>query len=347
VRVAMLLPWWLRSDDNRPSGEVEDDIREELAFHVAEITSELERHGLSTAEARRVAAERFGDIDTYVQKCHRVKTGDRIVIQRILLGSSIVLAVLVGLLTWRILVLASDQKDVVQLLDRTRQELQTLRVQQQAQSARPSTATTLVSDVSGSIRDHAGSPIVGAHVLAVYKTWPGGRYSQESCVARTDDEGTFVLPTGLAVSGTHALQIAFVAEGYAFESMYTMNPGVEKGHVEPMNIVVKEAIPLKARVIGSNGLAEEEAVVFPSARVTAEGRELNVYFQGSEPIHRLADANGYVSLPYFMTGDKATVAVQRSGGEWEQIQFDVREDGEPIRLELPSPNRRQHNPFEF
>ena len=331
---ATLLPWWSRPGDGKPLGDIEDEIREELEFHLSEIADELKRQGMSHDEANRASMERFGDLDAYVKKCQRIKTGDRVVLQRILLATSVMLALLVGLLTWRVFSLTSTQQDVVARLDQALNELQSLREQNQSPSTRPA---SILSNVSGDVHDRDGNPIVGARVLGIYKTWPGGHYQQQATHAHTDSAGAFVLPDQLNTIDNHALQIAFVAKDYAIESIYVMDPGFENGRVEPFNIVLDNAAPVRVRLVDKSGHGVAFATVFPSARRAASGDDYNVYFQGSEAIHVKTNEHGYVSLPYFAVGDRATIAVKRPNEEWEELEFDVVDDELPYELRLTNP----------
>jgi hypothetical protein len=73
---------YTRLPDPRPLGEIDDEIREELEFHLEMRTLEGIRAGLPPEQARHEAHERFGDVARIHQTCRRILVGDRIMLQR-------------------------------------------------------------------------------------------------------------------------------------------------------------------------------------------------------------------------------------------------------------------------
>jgi hypothetical protein len=74
--------FWPRID-RRSAREIEDDIRDELRFHVDEATDALVASGLALEVARERAVQSFGNIERVRGACRRVQLGDRIMLQRI------------------------------------------------------------------------------------------------------------------------------------------------------------------------------------------------------------------------------------------------------------------------
>jgi hypothetical protein len=74
---------FLRVPDMRPRAEIEADIREELAAHVALRARDNEAAGMPPEEALRDAELRFGDAERVVAACRDVQMKERIVLQRI------------------------------------------------------------------------------------------------------------------------------------------------------------------------------------------------------------------------------------------------------------------------
>jgi uncharacterized GH25 family protein len=331
MRVAALIPWWFRSGDPRPSDEIEEDVRAELEFHLYELADELQQQGHQESEARRLAAERFGNVDAYVRECQRIKKGDQIVLQRILVATSLALVVFVGLLAWRTFALSADQQYLIAQLQQTQAELANLREpQRESVSLPPTTAVT------GRVLTKEGEPIANAHLLATYKTWPGGRYQQESLQATSSDSGEFTLPMELPTSDQHALQLSVVADGYAFESLYEMNPSDGLKQLPPFNFRLAKATPLRVQLLDSDGNGVANAEVFLQQRTTAEGAEHGLYFQGSEAVHQRTDADGLVTLATSVAGDHVIVLARAPGEDWQEFDAKVREDMEPLVLTLTS-----------
>lgn len=69
--------------DRRPVHQIEDEIREELAFHIEQSTEVLIASGLPPPQARERALEDFGDVERIRGACRRVQLGDRIMLLRI------------------------------------------------------------------------------------------------------------------------------------------------------------------------------------------------------------------------------------------------------------------------
>lgn len=77
--------------DSRPIGQIEQEIFDELDFHIAMRTEENMSQGMSAEAARSAALARFGDFAAVRQRCRRALMGERIMWQRIQLGLSVVL----------------------------------------------------------------------------------------------------------------------------------------------------------------------------------------------------------------------------------------------------------------
>lgn len=79
--------------------EIDAEIEEEFLFHLAELTADLERSGLSLADAEAEARRRFGDVAQYRERCRREAPEDRT--QRFLrLGIGITLTAFLAVTWW-------------------------------------------------------------------------------------------------------------------------------------------------------------------------------------------------------------------------------------------------------
>ncbi len=100
------LPYWLFPGDDRPTEEIDDEIAEELQLHLDLLAEEQERRGMPPEEAKRKAAERFGDFNDLLRRCRREKQGDIPMLRRIqavLIGLLCLAVTLVAWNQWRIL----------------------------------------------------------------------------------------------------------------------------------------------------------------------------------------------------------------------------------------------------
>lgn len=82
---------FLRAPDPRSKRDVLADIEEELAFHLEQRTHENVASGMDGVAARADAERRFGDLEGVRRACRRVQLGDRIMLQRIYLTTSVLL----------------------------------------------------------------------------------------------------------------------------------------------------------------------------------------------------------------------------------------------------------------
>lgn len=89
-------PWkWL--GDERSSNDIEDEIAEELRFHLDQMSKANQQSGLPTEEAKRLAQQNFGDFKSILAKCKQIQTWERIMLQRIQVGLISLLILLLGL----------------------------------------------------------------------------------------------------------------------------------------------------------------------------------------------------------------------------------------------------------
>ena len=77
--------------DSRPTPQIEQEIVDELDFHIAMRTEENMSRGMLPDAAQSAALAQFGDFAAVHQKCRRALLGARIMWQRIQMGLSIVL----------------------------------------------------------------------------------------------------------------------------------------------------------------------------------------------------------------------------------------------------------------
>lgn len=91
----------LPSISSRPTSEIEQEIVDELDFHIAMRTEEHMSQGMSPDAARAAALEQFGDFAAVQQKCRRALLGARIMWQRMQMLVSAVLLAAVAILAFQ------------------------------------------------------------------------------------------------------------------------------------------------------------------------------------------------------------------------------------------------------
>jgi hypothetical protein len=88
--------------DSRPISQVDQEIFDELDFHIAMRTEENMNLGMTAEAARSAALAQFGDFAAVQQRCRRALLGERIMWQRIQMGLSIVLLAAVAVLAMQL-----------------------------------------------------------------------------------------------------------------------------------------------------------------------------------------------------------------------------------------------------
>lgn len=92
----------LRTADPRSIREIDEEIQAELNFHLEMRTHENIRLGMSQAEARAAAAERFGDFERIRKTCRTTLVGERIMLQRLQTGLIVILLLAVVAIGYQI-----------------------------------------------------------------------------------------------------------------------------------------------------------------------------------------------------------------------------------------------------
>ena len=77
-----------RPPDSRPTRVVEQEILDELEFHLEMRTLDNVRAGMPADEARQDAVRRFGDFQRIRKTCRQTLLGERIMLQRLPKGTS-------------------------------------------------------------------------------------------------------------------------------------------------------------------------------------------------------------------------------------------------------------------
>ena len=92
-----ILPGWLRSANEPLTASGEDEIDEELMFHLRSLVEDNLAKGMSFDDAWRNAQERFGSLRRYARACRRASPARRLIFQVIpALGFLIVVGLFVG-----------------------------------------------------------------------------------------------------------------------------------------------------------------------------------------------------------------------------------------------------------
>ncbi len=321
-----------RPDSQSPDVEqsVEQDIDDELLFHLRSLVDDDLARGMSFDSAWQNALRRFGSLRSYSDACRGIASRGRGLVQSFSAVGLVVLGLMVAWLLFEVRSLREDQVAVRQIPAR-----QTAPGGQQAsieRSVQLPTEQTVArrNDISGEVLDCQNRPLGDATVLVILKTWPGGHYRQDAFATRSDGHGQFRLPKLVPTEGQYAVQVAVLKSGYALTSNYHLELEGSHPTVAPVTLHCEEASTITVVVHDAEGRPVPNAVVVPFSRQSPGGDTHGVYFQASGPIRTVADAEGRVGLACFSTGDQAEIYVRVPGGDWEQHAISVSKPGEVV-----------------
>ena len=279
---------------NRSKAAIDREIDAEIDFHIECRTEDLIQSGLAPEAAALEAEKEFGSRDRIRRECQTVDYGNQ---TRWLMGLSAMCVLLIAAIGWlgHLLREANFQN----------QQMQTLL------SAKPPMASEeaegTLNPLDGVITDKDGKPVSGAKVLLIFKSWPDGRYQQESLEQTSDDEGKFQFPELYSTSMQTAFLVTVLADGQTMKSEYLVNK--KKQPVKPFLFQLEPAIE-KSLIITRNGKPIAESVVFPASRKPKGTRdEFLIYHQSGETAGDSTDEAGRIKLNLFQVGDKVDLTV--------------------------------------
>lgn len=289
--------------------QIEDDIKEEIAFHISERARDYQALGMDQEAAHQAALARFGDASKVTVQCHTTSISKLVALHRIHLGATLALGALVAVLTFQLFARHSE----------TAQALP---------SIPPSVASMLdndwTGDVSGRVEGEHGQPIRGANVLIVVKTWPDQSYFQRAYGAITDGDGRFVLENIRPATDYFEVQAAVVTANREVQSVYYTPTD---GQPAELNFKLRRTDSFTLQITGDRGLPMAGVEVIPHQRVDHSGQLHLVYFDSAQSIIHKSDQEGHVQLPYFQPGDSVTVLLRLEDEQWESYELQVPETG--------------------
>lgn len=291
--------WWRQW---LPGEAVEAETEEELLFHLGGLVEDNLQRQLPFDQAWQQALNRFGSLRSYAGECGRVRTSRRLMLRRIAYVGLIAIGVLMAWLSMTVYGVWSK-------------------------------GTSWRFPIAGRIVDQRQQPVAGANVLVVLKTWPGGRYRQESFAAVTDVEGTFRLPRLVPSEDRCAVQVAAIKDGYGFASRYLTTDEIDRGSFGAIALNLSSVSPAALYLQDAKGQPIVNAEVAPASRRTIDGQTHMVYFQGSESIRVTSDAQGRIPIRCFQAGDEAELFVRLPDREWRQQQVRIEPEQTVVRLE--------------
>ncbi|MFK8112814.1 MAG: protein kinase [Rubripirellula sp.] len=191
--------------------------------------------------------------------------------------------------------------------------------------------------VRGRVVDQDGKPIAGARVLAVQKTWPGGRYRQGYKETKTDEQGTFRFGKFAVFGSKYAFLLTALPDGHSMTSVYRL---VKDGSVQdPVELKVESSRPITVTIKDPNGKPLPDIKVLPHQRTTGTGNVHMTYTLQVVRSGEKTDQNGQLKLSAFQSGDKCKLTLD-AGGKVSGHEFQINDDPNvSITMEAPVPEK--------
>jgi hypothetical protein len=299
----------------RSIAAINNDINDELEFHLHCRVDELVAEGMTRELATQQARADFGSPETIRKQCQQISYGARTWLTILNILGLTFLSLAVCWLSWQ-LITVKGQNAVM--------------AKQLVSSSSPSglmiapgdPAQDKLHDLTGTISGPDG-PVADAKVLLIFKSWPGGNYHQEAKSTTTDEKGKFRFEELYAVNMQTAYLVSVVKDGLTLESKYWVNDKRRK--VKSVKIRLKKAIEKTLTIRDGSGelLANSEVFVQSRNFDPNGGSGDMIYPQSRSEIMKTTDANGKVSIGNFVTKDKAIVSYVTSDGRLVDIGFTV------------------------
>ncbi len=307
--------WFRRSDEPRAS-DVDEEIDEELMFHLRSLVDDELARGTAFDAAWDRAHGRFGSLRRYANACRGVALNQNRFVQT----SLVLLLAFAGLLAgWLLVEVRSLRQEHVTLVESISR-----------QATRPAEIASRRADLTGRVLDRLDRPIGDARIVVILKTWPAGGYRQEAFSTTSDADGTFRLADLVPLEGQYAIQAAALTPGYALTSTYRL---IEEGShpaPEPVMLQCDDASQITFVVQDERGHPVANARVAPHSRRSSSGETHLVYFQASGPFQTASDAAGRVGMGCFERGDEAEIYVQLPGKDWELHAIEIPHDEDTV-----------------
>lgn len=314
TRYAVAVWNYVRNPAAGLSSAANRSLRDEIEFHLQESMRDHVERGRSPQEAHQAAGREFGSVEATIRDCHTVDARSQVVCHRLHLLLTAGLLIAVGFLA----------------AART----------SSAPESPPADAvvTTETGDIVGQVVDQDSQPIENAHILAVVKTWPPNGYRQQAFMTTTGHGGRFSIDDVYSLDEHYEVQIAAVADGRLLQSQYIANQS--GGNLDAVAFRLGPTATFQMQIRDAAGAPIEGVEAFPYKRVGAGAQDHIVYFQSADPIIRRSDADGLVPLPYFHSGERATIYLRVPGADWETREIIVPSEGGVLVLQADD----EHSP---
>lgn len=287
-----------------------EEVRQELGFHLMSSAEDLHESGMSIEDAQSEAYHKFGDLKKVLRECGEIGSSGQQLWHRVHLFITAGLVVCVATLFTAQLQtnLAPPEKRLSMATGFSFEETH--------------------GDVFGNVSDPAGEAISNANVIAVVKTWPEGGYRQQSYMTTTGVDGSFRIDNVYSPDHNYEVQVSVVAEGRLLTSRYIE---MASGILDRFAFKLRPTNLFEIRFEDEKGEPLEHVAAFPSARTDQAGNRHQVYFMGSAPIVLQSDERGTIPITQFTQGERVEITVRFPNEEdWQVRNFIVPDDNRVV-----------------
>ena len=309
----MNFPLTILKFSTRSIASINNDIDDELEFHIQCRTDDLVADGLTLKEATEQANAAFGSTDAIRKECQRINYGGQKLLAFALLAGLVLSVLAIGWLSWQLALLKDQHADMARRLDAA-----------SAAAAVPVTPAVVqdeLLDLTGTVSGPNG-PVQDATVTLIFKSWPNGQFNQKKLATSTDENGKFVFKELYSKDMQTAYLVSIVKEGFTLESKYWVNDKRRK--IKPVKMRVKKAVAKTLTIYDKEGNAVPDTDVFVLSRNTnADGTKGDfIYNQSRDDVMQQTDEDGKVTMAYFEAGDEAKIGAIIDG-QMVELKFKV------------------------
>ncbi len=300
---------------------IQQDIREEIEFHIAAQSEELVDKGWTPEDASREAEKRFGDRHKIFDQCHIIQTGPLLWVTRAsLIGVALSLLVIGGLtysifqLQQKNAVLAARLSSAANLAIiepnvATNHEPLSAASSPAASSPDASFPPPTYADsnsLKGKVIAADGKPIAKAKVALAHKSWPNQKFTFENNLTETDKDGKFEFEDMYSTDGNNEFLVTVFADGHEMKSEYVSIKAKKKAGSIDFKLKPTKAIRLKVLGEDKKPMADTDVVLISRKAGT---KEHMIYPISAEDIKISTDKDGFVTVSHLTEGDDATFGV--------------------------------------
>ena len=295
---------------------INNDIDEELKFHIQCRIDELIADDVSVVAAEKKARMEFGSSDRIRKQCQHINYGSRIWVGRLAICGLLLSVIAIGWLSYELLALKSQNAELAHKLSATI-GLPTV------PAMIPLVAPQQKEDLTGVVTGPDGKPVADAKVLLFFKFFPGGQFRFEMKSATTDDMGKFGFKNLYSTDMDTQFIVTVLKQGHTMVSESILNRGENRVVLEPLEFQTQKAIPKTIVLLTSSGDPLANARVFAKSRKPSDDDAHFVFPMTGKSIATKTDSEGKIKMEFFAIDDDVELRVVKANDELIPISLTI------------------------